>query len=237
MPTWVTHMMIADEILSRHPALDRRSFSVGNIAPDCNIENADWTAFTPPREVTHWMQGGRKSLADSDSFREKYLAGHEKKAPADGAYSFLLGYYVHLLTDGAFQAFIRDEERVRHVWQRIHADPRWCEAAEGCAESWDAVKRLIPREQRMREMDSLEAEYLAANPGSAYFTEILPLQAFPDYLDYLPHGCIPRKIRVMGYIPQASTASYVAVSREEYAAFVQSTVDLVETKFAEHGLL
>ena len=56
MATWITHLMIADGVLERIPNLDRHGFCVGNIAPDCNVENEDWTAFTPSREVTHWMQ-------------------------------------------------------------------------------------------------------------------------------------------------------------------------------------
>lgn len=60
MATWVTHLIIADAVMNQFPKLDRRGFCVGNIAPDCNVENEDWTAFTPSREVTHWMQGERK---------------------------------------------------------------------------------------------------------------------------------------------------------------------------------
>lgn len=60
MATWITHLMIADALLQQFPQLHRRGFCMGSIAPDCNVENADWTAFIPPREVTHWMQGTRK---------------------------------------------------------------------------------------------------------------------------------------------------------------------------------
>lgn len=57
MAGWITHMRIADEVMKRLPGLDRLCFCMGSIAPDCNVENEDWTAFTPPREVTHWMSG------------------------------------------------------------------------------------------------------------------------------------------------------------------------------------
>ena len=50
MATWITHLMIADGVLERIPNLDRRGFCVGNIGQDCNVENEDWTAFTPSRE-------------------------------------------------------------------------------------------------------------------------------------------------------------------------------------------
>ena len=47
MATWVTHLMVADRVLERVPGLDKHGFCVGNIAPDCNIENEDWTQFVP----------------------------------------------------------------------------------------------------------------------------------------------------------------------------------------------
>ena len=74
MATWVTHLIIADAVLKQFPGLERRGFCVGNIAPDCNVENADWTAFTPSRAVTHWMQGERKNAADCDVFYKEYIA-------------------------------------------------------------------------------------------------------------------------------------------------------------------
>jgi predicted acetyltransferase len=45
MATWITHLMIADGVLERISNLNKRGFCVGNIAPDCNVENEDWTAF------------------------------------------------------------------------------------------------------------------------------------------------------------------------------------------------
>lgn len=68
MATWVTHLMIADRVLQRIPELKKHEFCVGNIAPDCNVENDDWTSFTPPRELTHWMTG---------NFRDTYAMKRE----------------------------------------------------------------------------------------------------------------------------------------------------------------
>ena len=31
--------------------------ATGTTPRRCNVENEDWSAFTPSREVTHWMQG------------------------------------------------------------------------------------------------------------------------------------------------------------------------------------
>lgn len=54
MATWISHMMIADNILNRDLDLDKKGFCVGNIAPDCNLENEDWTVFTPSRETSNY---------------------------------------------------------------------------------------------------------------------------------------------------------------------------------------
>lgn len=238
MATWVTHLMIADKVHELYPYLDVNCFCVGNIAPDCNIENNDWTLFTPSREVTHWMTAKRKTVAGSDAFAAEYILKRGNLISSRNEYSFLLGYYAHLITDGAFQEFIRNDERVRRVWSRIKSDSALREISSGMAEDWDSVKKLLPKEERMNEIYTIEAEYLAQNPKSAYFTEILPLKDFPDYIDYLPHGCIARKIGIMGYMPKADfNTSFIAISKEEYSAFVTETVDLIGRKYNDFGLI
>lgn len=267
MPEWVTHMMVADTVLEQFPQLDRHGFYVGNVAPDCNIQNEDWTEFTPPRAVTHWMQGQRKTVDDVDAFCEKYIISRreeilarEKKYEKNSdinlgeEYSFLLGYYVHLITDAVFQEMIRDEKRVAKTWERIKADRDMMERLNTLAsrlsqidsdgnpvveENWDTVKMLIPRDERLKEFQSLEAEYLQTHPDCGYFTDIMPLKEFPDYLDYLPHGSIAFKIPYLGsYIPEIyEEAKFIGWSREEFDEFLDRTWNLVATKFHEKDLV
>lgn len=239
MAGWVTHLMIADKIMKEQSKLDRRGFCVGSIAPDCNVENEDWTSFTPSREITHWMSKERKCLSDCDLFCDDYILKRNDEIKSNEQYSFLLGYYAHLITDAALQGFIRDENRVKAVWDRIEADVYWKEKAKGYPKDWDSVKKLITRKIRDNEMYTMEAEYLREHPDSGYLTEIIPLKEFPDYIDYLPHGCIVRKIRIMGWIPEVdeSITKFMAMSREEYSTFVNETVELVENKFRDKKLL
>lgn len=90
----------------------------------------------------------------------------------------------------------------------------------------------------MREIYTIEAEYLHAHPDSGYLTEILPLKSFPDYIDYLPHGCIVRKIGVMAYRPERDqTVNYLSLSPDEYRKFVEGTIQLVIRQFAGRHLL
>ena len=232
MATWITHLMIADGVLERIPNLDRHGFCVGNIAPDCNVENEDWTAFTPSREVTHWMQSERKKASDCDAFCDEYILKRKDKIESAEEYAFLLGYYSHLITDAAFQAMIRDEDRVRAVWMRIKADEELSVTGAGMDETWDSVKNLIPKKDRMREIYAIEAEYLNYHPSSGYLTEILPLKSFPDYIDYLPKGSIVRKIGVMGYLPEAGELSteFISISKEEYDTFTIKAINTVVEK-------
>ena len=91
MASWVTHLIIADRVFEKVSGLCRHEFCVGNIAPDCNVENEDWTQFTPSREVTHWMTGGRKKVSDCDRFYEEYIEKRKQKISLIQEKSFLLG--------------------------------------------------------------------------------------------------------------------------------------------------
>lgn len=234
MATWVTHLMIADSILKYYPGPDRRGFCVGNIAPDCNVENEDWTEFTPSRKVTHWMQGQRKQVSDCDAFYEEYVEKRKNPIQTAEEYAFLMGYYAHLLTDAAFQKMIRDENRVKAVWNRIRANPNLHERAVGMEETWDNAKKLIPKEIWRGQIYSWEADYLKTHPDSGYLTEILTLKEFPDYIDYLPKGAIVRKIGVMGYLPDIyeELGECVAISLEEYESYIQDTVQMILMRFS-----
>ena len=158
------------------------------------------------------MQGGRKTLSDCDVFVTEFL--HRQNIVSWEHASFLLGYYSHLLADAEFQVMIREPERVKAAWKRIKADPKLRIATEGYEETWDTIKIFINREERFQDMSTIEAEYLEAHPDSGFITEILAMKEFPDYIDYLPHNAIIRKIAVMGGIPQASDARFIGISRD-----------------------
>jgi len=104
--------------------------------------------------------------------------------------------------------------------------------------TWDSVKILLPKARMTKEIHTLEAEYLNHHPESGYLTEILPLEQFPDYIDYLPTGSIVRKIGVMGYLPKAEVCpdSMISISSEEYTAFIDDTVCLAVKKIHDMGL-
>lgn len=116
MATWITHLMVADSVLQKLPWLDRRGFCVGNIAPDCNVENEDRTAFTPSREITHWMSGDKKIGSDADRYLNEYVLKRLDEISSNEEYSFLLGYYSHLVADAEFQ---KNDPRPRKGRKRV----------------------------------------------------------------------------------------------------------------------
>jgi len=58
MGTWISHLRIAEQLLTAMPQLDEVAFIYGNLAPDSGLPNADWSAFDPPKEVTHFLRPG-----------------------------------------------------------------------------------------------------------------------------------------------------------------------------------
>lgn len=98
-------------------------------------------------------------------------------------------------------------------------------------QDWDSVKRLICKEERMKDIAAIEAEYLEQHPDSGYLTEIMGLSAFPDYIEYLPKGAIVRKVKMMER-PQKKTGKYpyIGMSREEYETYISRAVELVIEK-------
>lgn len=232
MATWITHLMVADSVMQKLPWLDRRGFCVGNIAPDCNIENEDWTSFTPSREITHWMSGEKKNGTDAERYLNEYVLKRISDISSNEEYSFLLGYYSHLVADAEFQRMIRDSVRVTNVWNRIDADPEISARAQGYARTWDTVKIIVPKKDRFREIYSIEGEYLRKNPSSGYLTEILPLKEFPDYIDYLPHGAIVRKIPKMTVRDELLQPidKYISITKDEVEGFVANAADKVTVR-------
>lgn len=89
MANWITHTFLAETLLMQGLPLDKRGFCIGNIAPDCNVENADWSVFTPPREVTHWMTGTSKLTSDYEGFYRKYIDKNQLQCSEE--FSFFWG--------------------------------------------------------------------------------------------------------------------------------------------------
>lgn len=226
MATWISHMMIVDSLFKRSLDLDKVGFCVGNVAPDCNVENEDWAEFTPPRKVTHWMTGRSKLTADYEGFYDEYI--RDKTFTSKEQYAFFMGYYAHLITDVRFQAMVRNEERVKRCFERIKQRPELKEKINGYPEDFDMLKQVFGKDRIFYDVTVHEVNYLKENPESAYNTILRKVNDFPDYMDIFPKGAFTRKIKIMAYEPgDESLDDFVFFDAKEYEDFIVETSDFV----------
>ena len=97
MASWMVHLRIADRLLDKIPDLAPIEFIMGSIAPDSGVPNADGSAFTPCRAVSHFKE---ESYAEGpEVFTAKYFSQSQRQDYSSGTYGFYLGYLTHLMTD------------------------------------------------------------------------------------------------------------------------------------------
>lgn len=126
MATWLSHLRIAENLIKKYDFSEEKAFVIGNIAPDSGVPNKDWSAFNPPKEVTHWI----KYINDiptimSEEFFNKYVTVIDIKMDKE-RFSFLLGYYVHLLTDWEWDKRYKAKRKSdRDFDQRLNEDPNF----------------------------------------------------------------------------------------------------------------
>lgn len=82
------------------------------------------------------------------------------------------------------------------------------EKPKSMEKTWDSVKLLVNGKERMKDIYFMEKEYLDEHPDPGYLTEIMNLQTFSDYIDYLSKGAIVRKIGIMGYLFKKEKGEY-----------------------------
>ena len=227
MANWISHLIITDKLYTMGLDLNERGFAIGNIAPDCNVENKNWTQFTPSREVTHWMSGETKLTADYEGFYDKYIK--DKNLFSDEHKAFLWGYYSHLVTDVEFQRFVRNEERIKNTYLRIKQDDEMCIKIENFPENLDTLKTVFGRNNVLNDIVTQEINYLKATPHSRYNTIIKKTHDFPDYIEYLPKGAIVRKIGVMAKedMSMKDKEKYIFFTQEEFNKFLENTSGLI----------
>lgn len=169
MATWVTHFRIAETLLLEEPGLHRTGFIVGNIGPDCGLVGEDGKP-TPPKTVTHFMTDGQ---IRSDLFADVYM--QDLASATDATRSYLLGYYLHLVTDECFSAFTQLKKQ-EPVVKQIVGTPDYT--------------RLVKTDWY-----GIDFRYLATHPTHLFWTDFRHIESFTDQLPYFPEGQTMRQIQ------------------------------------------
>ena len=106
MATWIAHLRIAENILKNMDDLDSIAFILGNVGPDSGVPNEDWSSFNPPKKITHWIN--EENNIDAERFFDKYIKNNFMEY---SKYSYVLGYYIHLLTDIEWSKFFNEKKK------------------------------------------------------------------------------------------------------------------------------
>ncbi len=108
MASWMVHLRVADRLLSCLNGLCKTEFIVGNIAPDSGVPNADWSTYTPCKQVSHFQRRGEDGnlFICVEDFVDRYFSPALRDGYDQKQYSFYLGYLVHLLTDKAWHELV-----------------------------------------------------------------------------------------------------------------------------------
>lgn len=171
MGTWITHLRLAENLLAHIPGLDEVAFAYGNLAPDSGVPNADWTAFDPPKTVTHFLRAGEDEGEIHDlEFYRRYLADLTLLADPLN-YSFRLGYFFHLICDNLWAW------RIWRPTRRAHP----ADYAANPAKFVDEVKQ---------DWYGLDHQYLRQHPDSLFWRVLLPAPNPPAYVPFVPEAAL-----------------------------------------------
>ena len=175
MASLIVHLRIAESLLNLTDGLDPVIYSMGNIAPDSGIPDENWEKFDPPQEILHFKANnrGKWSLADLEFYRQ-YLHPQKVIQADTDRFSFLLGYFSHLVTDNLWDEQIAWPTRERFEVE-FNADPRFI---------W----------QVKRDWYGLDFEYVRRKPESLYWRVFLDCEYNHNYLPFLPKEALQQRL-------------------------------------------
>lgn len=144
MGTWISHLRIAEKTLAHLSDVEPTAFIFGSLAPDSGIPNDDGSAYDPPKEVTHFIRNGNNEyfVCDLHFYRQYLLPVDHAQDPF--VYSFLLGYFFHLICDRLWAERIGSASR--EAYQDLFTTHPEAEAWNLIKEDWYGLDHLFLRQ-------------------------------------------------------------------------------------------
>jgi len=204
MATWGSHFRIAENILEKHPKLNRKYFTVGSVAPDCGLPNKDWSAFTPPKDISHFITHKvanflviktNKFLLNDTKFFLNYLEGHDVISSQTDR-SFLLGYFLHLITDNLWNYYIMRPLKENYLNEfKKNQNFIWKVKTD-----WYDLDKI----------------YITEKTDSLFWTDFLEAEYNEELLDFLPKEGVQRQLEFIKKFYQISKEEYSKISRRRF---------------------
>jgi len=214
MASWIVHLRITENLLARIPGLDEQLFSIGNIAPDSGIPDEKWENFTPPPEVTHFKTPDDAHFRTGDLlFYRDHLSPLRGSTSDAQRFSFLLGYFFHLVTDNCWMEDIGHPTKQRFA-EQFAADKDFI---------WEVKKDWY----------GLDHRFVREHPESLFWRVFLHCEYNRADLPFLPVEAVQQRIAYIQDYYQSDTERvremldrpYVYLSSAEMDAFVSRTAD------------
>jgi hypothetical protein len=210
MGTWICHLRVAEKLLEAWSNLDEIAFAFGNLAPDSGVPNHDWTVFTPPKEVTHFLHRGEgeNKIRDLEFYRA-HLQAQPRRDKEE--FSYRLGYFVHLLVDRLWTRLLNPGMKLEaaQLFETMGAEAWWT-----LKEDWYDLDHRFVRGHR----ESLFWRTIAVQPVPDVSLEIAPRVALETQMAYIKdfYGDEkPRDLeRVYPHLSEASMLRFVNHSAE-----------------------
>ena len=178
MASWIVHLRIAEMILSHLPELDAGQFAIGNVAPDSGVPDENWENFNPPAEVTHFKKQkntpNELGVYEDLRFYRQYLQGKVTLEKDPKRFSFLLGYFFHLITDNLWA------DRIARPTQQRYKS----EFAQNSGFIWEVKKDWY----------GLDFAYVRSHPDSIFWSVFLDSHYEIEYLNYFPPQAIANQL-------------------------------------------
>lgn len=218
MASWIVHLRIVEDLLERIEGLNPEQFGIGNIAPDSGVPDENWLNYDPPPKISHYKPDDESEDAlrcEDIGFYHDHLAG-VSQAEEPEKFSFLLGYFFHLITD--------------NLWYYQIATPvkeKWSEQFE---EKTDLIQAA------RGDMYGLDFIYVRDHPDSFYWKKFLDSKYPAEYLDHFPKGAIIDRVNFIKEMYQRTDEDvqemyqrpYIYLSKEAMDRFIDEAVDVLE---------
>lgn len=203
MATWIAHLRIAENILKNMDDLDSIEFILGNVGPDSGVPNEDWSSFNPPKKITHWIN--EENNIDAERFFDRYLKNNLMEY---SKYSYVLGYYIHLLTDIEWSKFFNEKKKNALYNKKLKEDASFI---------WTIKKDWY----------GLDFLYLEKNPNFIFHTIFKNIDEVPDYIDYFPKGALMKQVKYITeyYLGdnEETKENFIYLNEEEMDKFIDDT--------------
>ncbi len=203
MATWIAHLRITENILNNMDDLDSIAFILGNVGPDSGVPNEDWSSFNPPKKITHWIN--EENNIDAERFFDRYLKNNLMEY---SKYSYVLGYYIHLLTDIEWSKFFNEKKKNALYNKKLKEDASFI---------WTIKKDWY----------GLDFLYLEKNSNFIFHTIFKNIDEVPDYIDYFPKGALMKQVKYITeyYLGdnEETKENFIYLNEEEMDKFIDDT--------------